>query len=354
MSLLIESLMLKISLPSFYFQEDNDGNKQVIDGLQRLSSIYSYINGEFRLRGLQYLTDFNGVLYHDLPKKYRTRIEETQLAVNTLDSRCHDLVKFDVFRRVNTGGVPLKFPGNPQYYVKPKDAQELCLRFVAFYRRYDPETGALKDLEALTTMLDKTILELNKESIGEFCTLAETFGYSMERCYALLGDAAFSKQGMNHIINKPLFVSWSVVLAHSETERWSLEEMRNMEFNRLTILSTGANAAGKSSVIQALLLLSHTSEFMVNRGEAWSEESIDVNQVLGIQVGAPNALICQNPTEDEAFDFAFDLRADGKQHIFQYAVDKTSPLDLKIKKGQPFPDTEIQYLNAERIGPRMV
>ena len=83
------------------------GNKQVIDGLQRLSSIYSYINGEFRLRGLQYLTDFNGVLYHDLPKKYRTRIEETQLAVNTLDSRCHDLVKFDVFRRVNTGGVPL-------------------------------------------------------------------------------------------------------------------------------------------------------------------------------------------------------------------------------------------------------
>lgn len=229
----------------------------------------------------------------------------------------------------------------------------MCLRFVAFYRRYDPETGALKDLEALTTMLDKTILELNKESIGELCTLAETFGYSMERCYALLGDAAFSKQGMNHIINKPLFVSWSVVLAHSETERWSLEEMRNMEFNRLTIL-TGANAAGKSSVIQALLLLSHTSEFMVNRGEAWSEESIDVNQVLGIQVGAPNALICQNPTEDEAFDFAFDLRADGKQHIFQYAVDKTSPLDLKIKKGQPFPDTEIQYLNAECIGPRMV
>ena len=102
----------------------------------------------------------------------------------------------------------------------------MCLRFVAFYRRYDPETGALKDLEALTTMLDKTILELNKESIGELCTLAETFGYSMERCYALLGDAAFSKQGMNHIINKPLFVSWSVVLAHSETELWSLEEMR--------------------------------------------------------------------------------------------------------------------------------
>ena len=82
---------------------------------------------------------------------------------------------------------------------------------------------------------------------------------------------------------------------------------KDMDFNRLTIL-TGANAAGKSSVIQALLLLSHTSEFMVNRGEAWSEESIDVNQVLGIQVGAPNALICQNPTEDEAFDFAFDLR----------------------------------------------
>lgn len=126
-----------------------------------------------------------------------------------------------------------------------------------------------------------------------------------------------------------------------------------LHFRPLTIL-TGANAAGKSSVIQALLLLHHTNEFMNNKGESWNKESIDINQVFGFQVGAPNALISQNPTEDENFDFAFELEEEARRFPFQYVVDKTSPLDLKIVQGQPFPGITFQYLNAERIGPRMV
>lgn len=128
------------------------------------------------------------------------------------------------------------------------------------------------------------------------------------------------------------------------------EEM--IDFRNLTIL-TGANAAGKSSVIQAFLLLHHTNDFMKNYGDQWSKESIDINRVFGFPVGAPNALICQNPTEDENFDFAFELVEHGKRYLFQYMIDKISPLDLKIKKGQPFPGRSVQYLNAERIGPRM-
>lgn len=126
-----------------------------------------------------------------------------------------------------------------------------------------------------------------------------------------------------------------------------------IDFRHLTIL-TGANAAGKSSVIQALLLLSYTNDFMKNMGEQWKKESIDINQVLGFQVGAPNALISQNPTEDENFDFAFSLTEDGQEYLFQYLIDKMSPLDLKIKKGTLFPGLGFQYLNAERIGPRTV
>ncbi len=173
MSLLIESLMLKIPIPSFYFQEDYDGNKQVIDGLQRLSTIYSFMEDEFKLKGLQYLSNYNGAYYSELPRKYKTRIEETQLAVNVLDSKCHDLVKFDVFRRVNTGGMPLnsqeirnimateetrsvlKEMSRSAEFVRATrgrvndirmDAQELCLRFIALYLKYDSQSGKLRGL----------------------------------------------------------------------------------------------------------------------------------------------------------------------------------------------------------------
>ena len=125
-----------------------------------------------------------------------------------------------------------------------------------------------------------------------------------------------------------------------------------INFRNLTILS-GANAAGKSSVIQALLLIWHTNELMHNKGENWDKESIDINQVFGFQIGAPNSLICQNPTEDENFDFALELRERGVTYGFQYVIDKVSPLDLKVKAGKAFPGIAVQYLNAERIGPRM-
>ena len=46
-SALIESLLLRIPIPAFYLDEDREGNKNVIDGMQRLSTIHSYINNEF-------------------------------------------------------------------------------------------------------------------------------------------------------------------------------------------------------------------------------------------------------------------------------------------------------------------
>lgn len=239
-SLLIESVMLKIPIPAFYFQEDSEGNKLVIDGLQRLSAVYSFMKDEFKLKGLQYLEKYNGLFYSQLPRKYRTRIEETQLAVNVLDSKCNELVKFDVFRRVNTGGIPLnsqeirnimategtrrllkEMSTSPAFIRATRgrvndlrmDAQELCLRFIAFYLRYSPKTGCLERLSALTRMLDQTILELNSMQEQEAIRFVELFEKSMDRCHALLGDCAFSKEGLSYIINKPLFISWSVIMA---------------------------------------------------------------------------------------------------------------------------------------------
>ena len=129
---------------------------------------------------------------------------------------------------------------------------------------------------------------------------------------------------------------------------------RNEEiaFESLTILA-GANASGKSSVIQALLLLEYSNRFMKNYGENWRQESIDINNVFGFQVGAPKALVSQNPTEEENFDFALTRIEDSGEYMYQYQIDKASPLDLKIKEAKAFQDTSVQYLNAERVGPRV-
>ena len=249
-SLLIESLMLKIPIPAFYFDEDAEGNRTVIDGLQRLSTISDFLEGKFRLCGLQYLINCNGKRYDELEKKYQMRIEDTQLAVNILDAKCPATVKFDVFRRINTGGVPLNSQevrnvmanrrtqefllrlSQSESFVKAtrgkiKDnrmgAQELCLRFVTYLVLYDNEHRNFISFGEMNNLLDNTIIEINKTDGRILEKLEDDFITSMKRCMSLLGEKAFSKPNNNSIINRALFISWSVILTNRD---YSLEWCR--------------------------------------------------------------------------------------------------------------------------------
>ncbi len=113
-SRLIESVLLRIPLPAFYFSADGDGRMKVVDGLQRLSTIHDFVRGGddqkggFPLRDLEYLTE--GVLgnrYGDLDQNWTRRIQQTQIFVNVIDPQTPTQVKFDIFKRLNTGGTPL-------------------------------------------------------------------------------------------------------------------------------------------------------------------------------------------------------------------------------------------------------
>lgn len=125
-----------------------------------------------------------------------------------------------------------------------------------------------------------------------------------------------------------------------------------VEFKGLTIL-TGANATGKSSVIQALILAEHTNQCGTNFDGKWEKISIDINQVFGFQIGAPNALVSQNPEEEDECDFSVKLLDGGSEYLFQYQINMDSPLELGVKSGNLFHKRNFQYLNAERIGPRV-
>lgn len=261
-SLLIESLMLRIPIPAFYFYEQKSGKYQVIDGQQRLLTIKEFVDERFKLSGLEYLGDkYNQKKFSDLEMKYVQRIYRTQIAVNVLDARSPRRVIYDIFRRVNTGGISLNPQEMRNAICKPEvrkflkksiknenylkatrkkvkdirmDAQELVLRFYAFYMIYDYKKNQVDyTFSSIATLLDDTIEKLNTMEDEQTEKLYQLFDISMKRCFALFGDYSFSKLQIENnevsrardYINKSLFSAFSVLLLHPKYETISLHEL---------------------------------------------------------------------------------------------------------------------------------
>ena len=105
---LIESLLLGIPLPSFYFNEDESGLLQVVDGVQRLTTISRYVtDSTTKLSEVTYLHELQGQGFCDLAKLFRRRLNSSQFVAHVIDPQTPYRVKFDIFRRINTGGTPL-------------------------------------------------------------------------------------------------------------------------------------------------------------------------------------------------------------------------------------------------------
>jgi len=71
-SLLIESILLNVPIPVIYVSEDEDSRWNVVDGLQRLNSLQRFFKGDFKLRGLEVLSELNKQRIKDVnPKETR-------------------------------------------------------------------------------------------------------------------------------------------------------------------------------------------------------------------------------------------------------------------------------------------
>ena len=102
------SLLLGIPLPSFYFNEDASGRLQVVDGVQRLTTIFRYVHHKtLKLGKVTYLHDLKGQGFDDLAPLFRRRVNSAQFVAHVIDPQTPYRVKFDIFRRINTGGSPL-------------------------------------------------------------------------------------------------------------------------------------------------------------------------------------------------------------------------------------------------------
>lgn len=106
-SRLIESFLLNIPVPPVYFAEDPDSVLWIVDGHQRINSIARYLSNQFALTGLKILTEYTGRHYFELPEKEKRHLKTRSLRAVVIQADSHPNMKFEVFGRLNTGGIAL-------------------------------------------------------------------------------------------------------------------------------------------------------------------------------------------------------------------------------------------------------
>lgn len=119
-SSLIESLFLTIPIPSVFMATNADGTWELIDGVQRISTILCFAGSheeiakvntkspsQLKLVGLKKLELFNNHTFDDLPIDIQTKFRLTGIKVTVLSDKSDKAVRFDLFERLNRGGVSL-------------------------------------------------------------------------------------------------------------------------------------------------------------------------------------------------------------------------------------------------------
>ena len=116
----IESLLLGIPVPSFFVSQKRNGSWDVVDGLQRLSTIFQ-LTGDLRgeedtridplvLEKTTYLPDLEGKSWEsdspdrELPQSAKLKIKRARLDLKIVMNTSDESAKYELFQRLNTGG----------------------------------------------------------------------------------------------------------------------------------------------------------------------------------------------------------------------------------------------------------
>lgn len=103
----VESILLNIPIPTLFFAEDDDKTKVVVDGQQRLLALKDYVENAFKLRGLEVLHQLNKKKFEDLSERQQRIIKNRTLRCLVISASSDSEIRFQVFERLNQGGMPL-------------------------------------------------------------------------------------------------------------------------------------------------------------------------------------------------------------------------------------------------------
>lgn len=239
-SQLIESLVLRIPLPAFYFDGSNNGLWIVIDGLQRLTALKEFfVDKTLKLSGLEFLFDLEGLTIDDMPRAYVRRMKETQIITYIINPGAPVNLKYNIFKRINTGGLKLEpqeirhalYQGYATKYLKElaqmkafKEAtgysiksermmdREFALRFLAFYELpLDYYKGSIDNylnyaMEYINKNYNEVYAMKNKE-------LFETVLVVSQKIFGKYAFRRMSGEEKRRPISKALFETWTSILA---------------------------------------------------------------------------------------------------------------------------------------------
>ncbi len=232
----------------------------MVDGLQRLCAIAHFVNVEalnkavkrelnpLRLRELQSFFEFNGKAFGELPRPLQRRINETELTLHIIRAGTPPAVKFNIFSRINRGGLPLtaqeirnaiyvgdwknhvrslaessEFKTATQGKIKGERMEdlELILRFVASYAQSDGKTRP-PDQNLDDFLNDFVEKECTGWSVERWRSVISAFKRAMEFAPKVFGAMAFRKYSApgeyRRPINRGLFETESVTLARRTPE----------------------------------------------------------------------------------------------------------------------------------------
>jgi hypothetical protein len=240
-SRLIESFIMNVPLPPIFLYEYEYSKFEVMDGLQRLTSIFDFYNGRFRLEGLEYWKELEGMKYKELPEEIQKGIDRRYISsIILLEETAKtpeeaERLKQIVFERLNSGGeklkaqetrnalyngvfnqlciklsandsfrrmwqIPLESDGEEALLTSENYRQmadvELVLRFFS-YRFLHLQSGTIEDF------LDEYLRQANSFPIDTISALAELFIQTVETIHTIFGNEAFITPGYERKTIKP-------------------------------------------------------------------------------------------------------------------------------------------------------
>jgi len=233
-SRLLESIIVGMPVPNIVLAENKDhrGRFIVIDGKQRLVSISEFLEGKYKLKGLDIRKDLNDRLFSDLPIEDREYLENATLRSTLIRNWNDENFLYAIFFRLNSGSLPLSpqelrkalIGGNlldaiERYLLtsapfktvfgdvldKRMRDSELVLRFLAFDKALEDYQGDFKNF------LDTTTRYFEADWKVREAQAAESFGRlnsALTITYAIFGHDAFKKwlgDRYERVINRALF-----------------------------------------------------------------------------------------------------------------------------------------------------
>jgi len=220
-SLLVESIILNVPIPVIYVSQESDDTWTVIDGLQRLYSLKRFFDRDFKLSGLEVLTELNKSDVASLNPKALRVLKNGLLRVIVISNDSHQEIKYDVFMRLNRGSVKLNeqelrnclYRGSLNDALKElaenKSLQillnlggphsrmmdcEFILRYIALVQRWDVNANEINGYRGvMKNFLNEFMYTNQNPDAGFTASIISSFKDAVDKVLTIYGPKAFRR-----------------------------------------------------------------------------------------------------------------------------------------------------------------